>query len=187
MDVMFKPADIFLTQGTGFISQAIRVFTRSVGESRTRVNHVGLLVTPGTLRETVAVEALSKVVRRTLWDGYGPPSTTKVAIYRPMNLTEAELDRIVNAAEGYVGRDYGYLKIAAHLADWALMGAYVFRRLARMDDYPICSWLVAHCYAKADKTFGVAPGAASPDDIWDFIVSHPEIYQKVHPLETLGR
>ena len=185
MNVKLQPADIFLTQGTGFISRAIRVFTRSVGESRTRVNHVGLIVTPGTLRESVAVEALSKVVRRKLWDGYGPPSTTKVAVYRPMNLTEAELDRIVEAAESYVGRDYGYLKVAAHLADWALMGAYVFRRLARMDDYPICSWLVAHCYEKVDKTFDVAPGAASPDDIWDFIVSHPEIYREVYPLKPI--
>jgi hypothetical protein len=29
------------------------------------------------------------------------------------------------------------------------------------------------------------PGAASPDDIWDFIQSHPEIYECVHPLKVL--
>jgi hypothetical protein len=65
------------------------------------------------------------------------------------------------------------------------MGAYIFRRLTQNGDYPICSWLVAHAFAKAGKTFGVQPGAANPDDIWDFIVDNPEKYGEIHPLVQL--
>jgi len=180
-----KPADIFLTRGDSWISAGIRFFSRGIGEARTRVNHAGLIVEGGPLTVAVAVEARSRVLRHRLWDAYGPPCRDAVAIYRARNLTDDDVKRIVARAEDYVGRKYGVLKIAAHLADWALLGAYAFRRLAAMDKYPICSWVVAHAYAKAGKNFGVAPGAAQPDDIWDFIKSPPDIYEEVWPLQRL--
>ncbi len=77
------------------------------------------------------------------------------------------------------------LKLVAHLADWFLQGAYVFRRLTQDDRYPICSWVVACSFAKADKNFGVVPGAASPDDIWDFCKANPDKYTEVLPLGPL--
>ena len=92
---------------------------------------------------------------------------------------------VVAKAESYVGRRYGYLKILAHWADWLLQGAYVFRRLTKEDRYPICSWLVAHSFAAAGKHFGVEPGAATPDDIWDFVVAHPDVYREILPLARL--
>lgn len=168
------------------MSRAIRLFTRVIGESRTKVNHVGVIVAEGDLRTAVAVEALTKVKRHKLWKQYGPPCSSEVAIYRATNLSEDEIETITKAAESYVGRPYGYLKLLAHLADWFLQGAYVFRRLARMDKYPICSWLVAHSFAKAGKYFGVPPGAASPDDIWDFIQRHQDIYTEIYPLGLLN-
>ncbi|UCE34885.1 MAG: hypothetical protein JSV40_02930 [Deltaproteobacteria bacterium] len=186
MTITLQPPDIFLTRGTSLVSRAIRLFTRAIGESRTKVNHVGVIVIEGDLRTAVAVEAFTKVKRHKLWKQYGPPSSSEVAIYRATNLSEDEIETITKAAESYVGRTYGYLKLLAHLADWFLQGAYVFRRLARMDKYPICSWLVAHSFAKAGKYFGVPPGAASPDDIWDFIQSHLDIYTEIYPLGLLN-
>ena len=56
-----------------------------------------------------------------------------------------------------------------------------------MDRYPICSWLVAHAFKKAGKTFGVKPGAATPDDIWDFVRSNPDKYETVIELGPLSR
>lgn len=185
MGITLKPGDIFLTRGTGFVSKTIRFFTRSIGENRTKVNHVGLIVTEGTPRTAVAVEALSMVKRHLLWGRYGPPSKDHVAVYRPINLTKDEISIIVREAESQVGREYGYAKVTSHLMDWLLLGAYVFRRLTNNGDYPICSWLVAHSFSKAGKDFGVEPGAASPDDIWDFIQNHPEIYRCIHPLQRL--
>ena len=186
MDLELRPADVFLTQGFGLMSKLIRFFTRRIGESRTKVNHVGVVVRGGPLREAIVVEALSTVRRHRLWASYGPPKIDRVAIYRPLNLSRDEVAKVVAGAEGYVGRKYGWFTLVAHLLDWALQGAYVFRRLAGVDRYPICSWVVAHAFLKAGKKFGVAPGAASPDDIWDYVVAHPTHYVRIHPLVRLG-
>jgi hypothetical protein len=37
MDILLEPGDIFLSRGSGFLSKAIRYFTRSIGEKRTKV------------------------------------------------------------------------------------------------------------------------------------------------------
>jgi len=184
MDPVLQPGDIFLTRGRGFVSRAIRFFTRHIGESRTKVNHVGLVVQGGSLREAVVVEALRTVQRHRLVDEYGG-ERDEVAIYRPVRLNVQQLHLVVTVANGYVGRRYGYGKIALHVLDWALQGAYVFRRLGNMDDYPICSWLVARAYGAVSVHFGVAPGAATPDDIWDYVSRHPEEFVRVRGLERV--
>jgi len=185
MDPVLQPGDIFLTRGRGFVSRAIRFFSRHIGESRTRVNHVGLVVRGGTVESAVVVEALRTVERHTLGDEYGH-ATDEIAVYRPTRLTPAQIQRIVSAADGYVGRSYGYGKIVLHALDWLLQGAYVFRRLGQMDDYPICSWLVAHAYATVGVHFGVDEGAATPDDIWDHVSSHAGEFVRVRALARLA-
>ncbi|UCB43790.1 MAG: hypothetical protein JSV77_03845 [Dehalococcoidales bacterium] len=185
MSDLLEPGDVFLTRGHAFISRAIRFFTRGIGEKRTKVNHVGLVVEAGDLKEAIVVEALSRVKRHRLWLQYGPPKEDLVAVHRATNLTPDEVKLIVAAAEKQVGKKYGYLKIVAHFLDWMLLGAYVFRRLVPDGKYPICSWLVAYAFGKADKHFGVEPGAATPDDIWDFIEGNPDRYQEVRPLTPL--
>lgn len=191
LPLVVKPGDIFLTANTtpwwkpsGFVSAGIRFFTRDRGESRTKVNHVGIVVGSGSPQYAEIVEALTTVKRRRM-GAYRRNVNTDVAIFRPLNLTDDELAVIVARAEGYVGAKYGYVKIVAHLADWCLGGVYVFRRVAAMDRYPICSWVVAQAYADAGKDFGVPAGSASPDDIWDFAVANPDKYAVVHPLEML--
>jgi hypothetical protein len=186
-EVLLKRGDVFLTRGSSFISWAIRVCSRGIGEKRTQVNHVGLVVEDGSLRTAMVVEALSKVRRHRLWDQYGPPKKDEVAVFRPTNLTPEECDIIVATANRQVGKKYGYIMIVAHFLDWLLLGAYFFRRLVPGSKYPICSWVVAHAFAEAGKFFGVDPGAAEPDDIWDFIKDkRPQYYREVHPLERLS-
>lgn len=186
MNEHLKPGDIFLTRGRGFISRAIRFFTRSIGESRTKVNHVGLVVEGGSPEEAVVVEALSRVVRHPLTARYGGKRGDEVAVYRALTISPEEVRRIVKAAERYLGKEYGYFKIVLHFLDWLLQGAYVFRRLGRMDPYPICSWLVAYAYDKVGKWFGVPPEAADPDHIWDYLVAHPAEYMQIRPLRPLA-
>lgn len=185
MTTELLPGDVFMTRGKGFVSRAIRFFTRTIGEKRTKVNHVGIIVSAGGFKESSEVEALIEVREVKLWYGYGPPSTDDVAIFRPTNLSPEEIEVIVAEAREQVGKTYGFFKILGHILDWLLLGAYIFRRLTQNGDYPICSWLVAHAFAKVDKTFGVAPGAATPDDIWDFIVDNPDKYREIHPLGRL--
>jgi len=187
MDVLLKPGDVFFTRGTSCLSRAIRVCTRSFGEKRSKVNHVGVVVEEGGIQTAVVVEALSKVRKRRLWKRYGTSNKHQVAIYRAKNLKPEQIEIIVAEANEQVGRPYGYVKIIAHLLDWLLNGVYFFRRLTSDPRYPICSWLVAHSYSKAGKHFGVAPGAADPDDIWDFVDKRADIYKPIIDLGSLTR
>ncbi len=66
MDIQLNPADIFLTRGNSFISKAIRFYSRSIGGSRTKVNHVGIVASNGILQDTIVIEALSRVKQHTL-------------------------------------------------------------------------------------------------------------------------
>ena len=179
------PGDVFLTYGAGFFSKLIRFFTRTIGESRTQVNHSGIVVAQGDLESCEVVETLLRVRKHRVWERYGPFSLDKVAIYRPINLTPEETDTIVVQAVKQVGKRYGIFTVIGHLLDWLLLGAYVFRKIFQSKNYPICSWLVAYAFARAGKNFNVEPGAAQPDDIWDFIQKNPDKYQQIHPLEQI--
>ena len=110
MDYELQPSDIFLTRGTGFLAKAIRFFTRRIGEKRSKVNHVGVVVMEGGLKEAVVVEALSKVREHRLWSKYGPPSKSMVAVYRPVDVTPEQTAKVVEYARRQVGRRYGVIK-----------------------------------------------------------------------------
>jgi hypothetical protein len=188
MGILLEPGDIFLTRGCGCISKAIRYITRSVGEKQTKVNHVGLVVQRGDIKSAIVVEALSKVMRHTLWSQYGgPPKKDFVAVYRATNLTAEQVKDIVAEAGKHVGKKYGTYMIVAHFFDWLLLGVYFFRRLIPGNKYPICSWVVADAFANAGKDFGVEVGMATPDDIWDFIEKNPAKYKEIYPLKLLGQ
>jgi hypothetical protein len=183
--VILDIADIVLVRGDSIISKAIRWFTQAFGEPRTKVNHCGIVVEYGTLDKAVIVEALHKVKMQPLVSRYGPMSSTSVAVFRPKNLNLVQYDLIRIEALKYVDHRYGYAKLLAHLADYCLFGTYCFRKLADNPNYPICSWVVAAAYAKVGKYFGVDPGMATPDDIWDFCVNNPDIYRQVRPLAPI--
>jgi hypothetical protein len=186
-NINLKPGDVFLTRGKGFLAFAIRICSTTIGEKRSKVNHVGLIVEGVTLQTCIEIEASYKVQRCSFWKVYGPKCQSLVAIFRPTNLSEKEINVIINEAAQQVGKTYGYFKILAHFLDWMLLGAYFFRRFFKNNKYPICSWLVAHAFAKAGKYFGVAPGAAQPDDIWDFMQKHPTKYQVILPLSSIWK
>jgi hypothetical protein len=172
-----RAGDIVLTRSLSPGGWVIRYFERARGAPPAQVNHVGVMVDADTI-----VEALATVQRRNVRAVYGPPCQNPTAIYRPLNLTDAERVAIVTKAASYVGKRYGVLKIVTHLADWCLGGRYVFRRLAGLTDYPICSWVVAYAYQVAGKSFGVDPGSASPADIWDFVTTRSDLYERVWGL-----
>lgn len=211
MDVILKPCDVFLTRGNSLLQRAVRVCTRSIGERRTVVNHVGLVVTEGTLRTAEVIEALTTVRWHRLWEKYGPPEkgsfvihrSTKpweveiwkrygaprkdlVTVYRPLNLTEQEVDTIVKSAKEEIAKTYDFLKLVAHLLDYLFFGTTFFRSLTEKRPDPICSGLVARAFEKAGKNFGVKSGLAQPDDIWDFIQGNKDKYSLVFPLKQVN-
>jgi len=187
MDVMLQRGDIFLTRSKSVLGWLIRTCTSKIGEKRSKVNHVGIVVEAGNIREAVVVEALSKVKRHRLWEQYGPPNTGGVSVYRAKNITPAEMDLIVAEAEEQVGKKYGHFKIVMHFLDWCLTGVYFFRWFARSKKYPICSWLVACAYGEAGYDFGVPNEAADPDDIWDFVNARTDYYEEIVHLGPMKR
>ena len=98
------------------------------------------------------------------------------------------MDRVAAKAGGYVGRSYGWLKIVAHGLDRLIGGRYLFRRLAMVDNYPICSWVVAYAFDDIGKDFGLPPNTADPDHIWDYCVEHDtsQQFEQLYPLSKLG-
>ena len=186
MEVLLKPGDVFLTRGTSLLSKLIRICTRNIGEKRSKVNHVGIVVEAGGMTEAVVVEALSKVRMHRLWMQYSPPKKDWVAVYRAKNVSPEEMEVIVATAKRQVNKTYGYGKIVAHLLDWCFSGIYFFRWFARNSNYPICSWLVAHAFGEAGYDFGVPTEAANPDDIWDFVNDHPNYYEHIVELGPLS-
>lgn len=184
--MLLKPGDIVATRGKSWVSKAIRFFTRSIGESRTKVNHIGIITIGGAVTVAQITEALSTVQQHSLWGKYGPPKGDDIAIFRYRPLSPEQAAGIQKGAQTELGKRYGYLKIAAHVADYLLFNVYLFRRLCRMKNYPICSWLAAWLFKKnVNYEFGMPYEEVSPDDMWDWMNGHPLEWEVIWPLGQL--
>ena len=179
-----EPCDIFFTRGYGFFSELIRIDESTWDDSKAVINHVGMVVNKGSLFTADAVEALAHVEKHTIYSQYHDHKD-KIAIFRPIGLSLDDSQKIIQKGLSYVGEDYGYLKIFGHFLDYFTGGHYIFRRVFNNDNYPICSWVVAHAYKAADLNFGCDPGMANPDDIWDYCIKHPLQYTKVFDLTKI--
>jgi hypothetical protein len=173
----FLPGDIVCFHGANWLSAAIQWATKSPGETPVFANHVGVF--------TSAIE-----ITEALWTVTTRPACESLAgsayqIWRNTTLTCAQRQAVAQKALTYVGREYGVGKILLHLGDALLTKAvgsevYAFRRLASLDRYPICSWVVAEAYAKAlGLSFGLPANEAAPDDIWRFITARRWIWDLV--------
>ncbi|KKN67405.1 hypothetical protein LCGC14_0461480 [marine sediment metagenome] len=162
--VEFETGDLVFVRGRGRISRLICWFSRSVGEAPTFASHVGMVLDPE--RQSL-IEALRTVVIRRI-DSYRGEADVMV-IRLPHGLLSSERVVMREQAIKYLKHRYGYLKIIVHALDHLLVkDRYVFRRLARLDDYPICSWLVAYVYKRVlNYRFGELPNLVSPDDMLD--------------------
>lgn len=171
MTILLELGDIVGVRSKGLLSWGIALGSCSIGEKPTRLSHVGLITRGGNWENALITEALTTVVERPLkvYDG------VKMVIYSPIT-TLSKRAILINQALRYKGRKYGWFKLIPHFLDFCLNGAYVFRRLCLIDRYPICSWLVGHCYSHISFTFGKPLNALQPDDIDDFCKAHPSLF-----------
>ncbi len=183
--IMVKKGDLLGYRGLDFIGSMIRFVERDIlrGEPRSVVNHYGIITEDGTLlpvsdagRRAKLVEALTitGVVEREVCAGYPPQMLHQVQILRPLNVDAERLSTAVEAARGYVGRPYGWLKIFGHLfhLEWLLY----------KDSTPICTWVVAKAYERIGLDFGMAARRIGPDDIDDFARANPDKYQIIRDV-----
>lgn len=181
--IELKPLDLFFSRTGTWLSRAILWATQEKHEGPSEASHVGCIVTPGIIRRVQAVEALRRVERHSLWDQYAG-SKHELNIFRPLNIRLPHMALIVHDLERQVGRKYGYGKLVLHL----------FRKITRdprwlrfssLDQYPICSYLVARSFEKYGYDFGVPYSMATPDDMHDFCLANPEKYQELWPWRKL--
>ena len=162
--------DIVHVQGGSLYSRAIRWVTRASTEAPSWASHTALVLQVAdsvTVIDTVGIRVSARPLRayRLL------PS--KLLVSRvPGGLSARQKASLAEKARDYEGRLYGVFKLLSHALDRLLDNRYFFRRLARTDDYPICSWMVAYAYQRSlGLLFGCPPNAAQPDDILDYCVA----------------
>lgn len=164
--------DIIFVNSDGWFSRAIHWFSRSPGEGKTFASHVGLMLDGKRL-----IEAVLWRVKIAGLDKY---QSTPHEIWRCTALSAAGRARIMARALRYRRMEYGFLKLLAHGLDGLLVklgggrDIYFFRRMACMDRYPICSWLVAYSYSAVNYDFKKPAWAVQPDDIHDYVLSSPD-------------
>lgn len=177
------PGDIIFTAGEG----VIRLTQRVPGEAPTKAGHVAGLVGPQTVLEA-RLTVQTKSIRRF------KAETPTFWVYRRQALTPDQRDNLADALHEFSGRLYGGPKLLLHLGDWALawarygltLGAwkgeaYAFRRLLCLDAFPICSWVYARAYEKVlGYQFGVPAAEANPDQMLDWVESHPEEWELIY-------
>jgi hypothetical protein len=167
----FEPADLVFTARPGMLDKLIGRFQRSPGEPVSIAKHVAGVSQYGNNEKAQVIESLAQ---GTVERGIKAYATMDVsaAVFRNTTLAEPQKRLITIKARTYVGRKYGYLKILAHFLDYQLGGRYFFRKIARSDNYPICSWVWAHAYSTVGYRFlGLDPDVVQPDDIWDEIMT----------------
>lgn len=177
------PADIVGVSSPGILGSLIKTFSQAPWEEETQLTHVGLITERGYISQVPVIESLQFVKEHSLYKQYADTGS-KVCIFRP-KLPYKKRIQIVERARTHLGKKYNYPALVFHLFDYFLGGRYVFRRLAGYDDYPICSWLVADAYSSVGLNFGVPPGMAQPDDIWDYCLSHHSKYEVIRELGYL--
>ena len=179
-----KEADIVGVSTPGILGTLIKTFSRSPWEEPTQLTHVGLISVRGDISQVPLLESLMYVREHGLYRQYAD-TKSKVCIFRPKLDYENRI-KVVNRAREHIGKKYNYPALVFHLFDYFLGGRYVFRRLAGYEDYPICSWLDSDAFWYVMRwTFGVPPGMAQPDDIWDYCLSHHDKYEMVRELSYL--
>ena len=167
------PGDVGFSRGTAWYSRAIRSLTRSRNEPATYTNHTFGAVCNGVrIGEALATVKIHSVSE---W-----PMPGEWEIWRHLSLSWDQRVGIAGYVEKREGRVYGGLKIVAHLGDALLtkiVGATdvrAFRRLCRMEQYPICSWLLGFGYEEnGSRLSAVEARYAAPDDQHDWCKRMP--------------
>jgi len=189
-----RPGDVFVTPTYGsnlldrFVGSGIRFMTATRDDygrwHNAKVNHTGMYVGDGLI-----VEAAPRGARLAPWDSYGSDATwsvnglgtrTVTGTLRPLALSDADRQRISDAARTLLGTPYGFLDILAiafaqkrldsrlDVTRAIAQQPWWVRRIASMNTL-ICSQLVdvafltsgAHLYDD-----GRLPGLVSPADIY---------------------
>jgi hypothetical protein len=179
----FMPGDVILCPGKQIVPHILtRWVTQSHDERPTFAVHTAQFLGPRRIIEMDMV-----VKKRTTREFFEIRSAFEV--WRCTSLTPSQRRAVSRKSLEYLGRKFGWSKLFTHLLDGAVNKVvhrqiFFFRRLNHDQRYPICSWVTAFSYDRAlHYHFGVPPECADPDQIYDWISSHPGEWIPVFRLE----
>lgn len=175
--------DVFLTHGRSLLGSLIRRFEQEKGEAKSNVNHVGLITRAGWYCSDVrtqlrpqaqSTEALWRVRCGNFPELYRDYKGA-FSIWRPRFTTRVDDALLEKYTKKYCGKRYGWWKLIFH--------AFKIEGLLRIRKRPICSSLVGDVYETVYRyQFGKPGLQLDPDDIEDWILSHPQDWDCVRPL-----
>ena len=177
--IYVQAGDVGFTRGTGLFQQAIRYATRGPGEEPTWTNHSLMFTTAGAVgpaephRQARAIEALARVEENPWYARHRHETGYTIMVYRPTFLSPESMARLVETARAHIGERYGWWKLGAHLLDRIFFeDKKTVSNLLRIDDRPICSYLVARAYEIAGHPHAFGPieaRAQDPDEMMDHV------------------
>ncbi|MCA0448121.1 MAG: hypothetical protein LCH54_18025 [Bacteroidetes bacterium] len=174
-----QPCDIIHVRTNSMLGKLIRFFSKEKDGKPSWASHTAMVLEVEENRVLI-IEALATIKIHPLDDLIKSGNAFKIDRIS-LGLTQGQQLMVTTIARRYEGRKYGYPAIAAHFADWFLGGRYLVRKWMKMENYPICSWLVAYSYLKgAGIRLTPYPEGAQPDDIMEFCESNywQRIYEK---------
>jgi len=167
---ILQTGDVIHVQNRGLLSKLVRFFSRAWKEEPSWASHTAIVLRVG--EEIEIIEAMWTTVIRSITT-YKGKRAKLLACRKPGGIDQEQKKKMIEKAEYYKGKTYGYYKIALHVLDRLLNNRYVFRRLIKDNEYPICSWLVAYVYDRVlGYHFGTEPNAAQPDDLLDHCLDY---------------
>jgi hypothetical protein len=169
-----KAGDIVAVRGKGWLSRGILMATHG------QVSHVGMLI---SAEPVIVIEALSRVRTRPLAETLHEVEAAWILSDR--SLTEAQRITLIERACLFSADGYGYAEIVKQALDAAFKTTWFTDNLSRrLDQHPICSYLVAKAYASIGLNFGAKRAESiTPADIYRFALGHPDLYD-VMPIQV---
>lgn len=187
---IFMPGDVIVFAGQADLySKLSRWLMQTRGEEPTYSVHTAQFLDARSYLELDIIgkirlteEILRKHQKHDMWQRRG------FEVWRLANLTNEERAALNSQALAYLGARFGWAKFVTHLFDGLInkltgKDLFLFRRLNHDRRYPICSWITSFSYDRAlHYTFGVPPECADPDEICDWVSTHPDEWTCVYRL-----
>lgn len=164
----FKPGDILAVRGKGFFARGILAATGNT------VSHVGMVVGDSPV---IVIEALLRVKTRPIEESVADAEAAY--LLQDLSLSADKRDTIVKRACQFSAADYGWGDIILQAANAILRTTWFTDHLTfgLLNQFPICSYLVAESYKTVGLTFGKRKEESiTPADIYNFAEKNPSIY-----------
>lgn len=164
-----KPGNILAVRGKRFFDRGILAATGNT------VRHAGMVTETGPF--VIVIEALLRVKTRPIEESVA--NAEKAYLLQDLSISADQRANIVKWGLRFYAADYGWGDILLQLANAIFRTTWFTDHLTfgLLNQFPICSYLVAESYKTIGLTFGKKEEESiAPADIYNFAIGNPSIY-----------